>query len=512
LESTNPAADQGEQSNPPDSHSSGRPPSFASNLAWRAIANWSSQLVSWVALLVVVRVLSPSDFGIVGMSMVLYSYLKFLGGFGITQTVIRHRELSDEALAQLNTLGVMFGAGSFLLAALCAWPVALFFKTPRVAAVAVVTCIGLIPLGFRGVPEGLMNQKMRLKSLSLFDALRDIFGAGVLLVLAWLGFGYWALVLGNLLSEVLRGAIVLKVQPYRFAWPRLAVVKEPLTFGWRSLVASFAWSTYNTLDNVTAARVLGQAALGFYGMAWNLANMPLEKIVTLVTTLVPSYLARVQTDMTAMRHYVRSLTEAIALAMFPASLGLALVARELVPLAMGHKWDPMIGPLQVLSIYAAFRSLVALLPRVITISGHVRFVMRVEVSGLILMPLAFWIGSHWGILGIAYGWVVAYPVVALPHYWKALKLIDMKPAEYIRALRPALDGSLAMALAVTLLKLAKPRIHSSWILLIAEIVVGAAVYVAALALAHRDRFLYYLSFTKRLPGVNKFLAQPSAAQ
>src|SRR5208337_4661977 len=170
-------------------------------LAWRALANWSSQLVSWAALLVVVRLLSPSDFGLVGMSVVLFWYLKFLGGFGITPTVIRNRHLTEEAIAQLNTMGVVFGIGSFLLACLFAYPAALFFKTPRMATVAVVTCIALIPTGIRSVPEGLLNREMRFNLLSLLDALRDVLSAVLTVLLAWLastiGPLYWAFLVRN---------------------------------------------------------------------------------------------------------------------------------------------------------------------------------------------------------------------------------------------------------------------------------------------------------------------------
>jgi teichuronic acid exporter len=479
---------------------SAKHPSLAVNLVWRAAANWSSQIVSWAALLVVVRLLSPADFGLVGMSVLLFWYLKFLGAFGITQTVIRHRDLSDETLAQLNTMGVVFGVGSFFLACIFVWPVALFFRNPRMVPVAIVTCVALIPLGVRSVPEGLMNQKMRLKSLSVFDALRDIVSAVVTVLLAWLGFHYWALVLGNLLSEIARCAIVLSVQRHRFAWPQWKVIREPLTFGWRVLVSSFAWSTYNSLDNVTAGRVLGQSALGLYGMAWNLANTPLEKIVSLVTTLIPAYLSRVQTDMAALRQYVSSLTEVIALATFPATIGLALVAREAVPLVLGAKWNGMIAPLEVLSVYAAFRSIVALIPRVLTTVGNARFVMRVEVAGLVLMPLAFWIGSHWGIRGIAFGWVVAYPLIAIPHYWKTFKTIEMKVGDYMRALRPALDGSAAMILVVGALKWALPPHQPRWPYPITEVALGAGVYLAVVTLMHGERVTHFLGIVKRLRG------------
>jgi teichuronic acid exporter len=489
----------------------GKGTSLATNFAWRAAANWTSQLVSWGALVVIVRLLSPSDFGLVGMSVILYWYLKFVGQFGITATVIRHRELSPEALAQLNTMGVVFGVGSFILACLFAWPAALFFKNPRMVPVAIVTCIALIPLGLRSVPEGLLNLDMRLKSLSFFDAFRDILSAIVTVLLAWWGFRYWALVLGNLLSDIVRCAIIVMIRPYRFAWPRMITIREPLIFGWRVLVSGFAWSTYNTLDNVTAGRVLGQTALGLYGMAWTLANTPLEKIVSLVTTLVPAYLSRVQTDLAALRGYVRSLTEAIALVTFPATLGLALVAGEAVPLIMGRKWNGMIAPLQVLCVYATVRSIVAILPKVLTTVGKARFVMRTEVSGLVLMPIAFWIGSHWGIRGIAYGWVAAYPLIAVAEYWKTMTTIEMKVSDYVRALRPALDGSVAMVLGVCGLKWILPPDLTGWPRLFLEIVIGAVVYIAAIVLLHQERAKNFLRIARRMRG-SKLPAKAAIAE
>jgi teichuronic acid exporter len=487
-----------------------KPGSLASNLAWRALANWSSQLVSWAALLVVVRLLSPPDFGLVGMSVVLFWYLKFLGEFGITATVIRNRHFTEETLAQLNTMGVIFGTSSFLLACLLAYPAALFFKTPGVIPVAIVTCIGLIPVGVRGVSEGLMNRELRFNALTLLDAFRDITSAVVTVLLAWLGFRYWALVLGNLFAELARSIIILIMQPHRYAWPRWKTLREPLTFGRRVLVSGFAWSTYNTLDNVTAGRVFGQSALGLYAMAWNLANMPLEKIVSLVTTLIPAYLSRVQKDLPALRHYVRSLTEMIALSTFPATIGFALVASEGIPLVMGQKWIGMIAPLQVLCVYAAVRSIVAILPKVLTASGNPQFVMRVEVMGLVIMPISFWIGSHWGIRGIAYGWVFGYPIIAVAEYWKTMKTIQMEVGDYFKALRPALDGSIALTLAVLALKRMLPAL-SPWIRFLIEICGGAAVYIATVTLLHHERARHFLKIAMRVrkPKVAEIVAAGS---
>jgi O-antigen/teichoic acid export membrane protein len=297
-------------------------------------------------------------------------------------------------------------------------------------------------------------------------------------------------------ATVVRTVLIMWARPHRVAWPHLKSIKDSLVFGWHVLVSVVAFNSYQRLDNLTAGRVLGQAALGAYAMAWNLANVPLEKITSLVTTVIPTYLAAVQKEPAALRRYVRTLTEAMALATFPATVGLGLVARELIPLALGHKWDGMIAPLEVLSVYAAFRSIVALLSKVLTAVGNARFVMWNELTALVLLPIAFYIGSRWGTTGIAWGWVVAYPIVALPLYRKTFKTIEMKIGEYLKALRPALDGTLVMVAAVLLLKWAALANLPLIARLVSEIAAGASAYCGSLLLFHRERMLTFLRMAK----------------
>jgi teichuronic acid exporter len=244
--------------------------------------------------------------------------------------------------------------------------------------------------------------------------------------------------------------------------------------------------------------VLGQAALGFYGMAWNLANVPLEKVTSLVTTVIPSYLAAVQNDLAAVRRYVRTLTEALAMATFPATIGLGLVARELIPLAFGAKWNGVVLPLEILSAYAAFRSIPALLAKVLTAVGNARYVMWNDLAALGILPIAFYVGSHWGISGIAWGWVLAYPFVALPLYWKTIRTIGMGTSEYVRALRPALSGTVVMVVAVVTTKYVLPPNHPLLVRLAVEIVIGALAYTGAVLLLHGDRAITYINMARHL--------------
>ena len=472
--------------------------SLAHSIAWRAVTNWASQILSWASLLVVVRLLAPADFGIAAMAITFFPYLRYLSEIGIPATVVTFRDMSEDQLAQLNTVGLALGVGCFCIAVLLAHPLAVFFHTPRLAPVAIVACLALIPQGFRTVSEGLLNKDMRFGLLSWFEAIRAIVAAVTTLVLAYAGMGYWALILGNLLATLVRSVLIVGARPYRFAIPHVSAIRKELKFGWHVLVSVAAWTAYERLDNVTAGRVLGQAALGFYATAWNLANVPLEKVTTLVTTVIPTYLAAVQNNPAELRRYLRTLTETVAVATFPATIGLGLVARDLIPVALGQKWSGAVAPMEVLAVYAAFRSIVALLPKVLTAKGNARFVMWNDVFALIILPTAFYLGSRWGIEGIAWGWVVAYPFVAFPLYRKTFRTIGMRPVEYFRGLLPALEATIVMAITVGLVKYSIPA-HRLAIRLLVEIAAGGAAYLSILIGLHRERVTAWVRIFRRGP-------------
>ena len=469
--------------------------SLVHSLAWRAIGDWASQVFSWASLLVIVRLLAPADFGMVAMAVILFPFLRQISEFGIPRIIVTFRDLTDDQMAQLNTVGALLGGITFLVACVAAKPVAIFFKTPALVPVIIATCAALVPMGFRTVSEGLLSRNMQFRLLSIFDAVNAVVSAAITLLLAALHFGYWALVLGNLLAITLRSFLVLRARPFRYAMPNYSSIKNLLQFGRHVMVSLIAMNSYTRLDNLTSGRVLGQTALGFYGMAWTLANVPLEKVTSLVTTVIPSYLSAVQKDEEALRRYVRNLTESMALATFPATIGLGLVARDLIPLALGNKWSGVVAPLEVLSIYAAFRSIVALLPKVLTSIGNARYVMWNDLAALVVMPIAFYLGSRWGNAGIAWGWVAAYPLVVIPLYRKTFKTIGMHLGEYLRAVRPALESSIAMSLAVLVLRRflsASPVI----LRLSLEIAVGALFYSATLLLFHRERVLAFVRLAR----------------
>ena len=139
----------------------------------------------------------------------------------------------------------------------------------------------------------------------------------------------------------------------------------------------------------------------------------------------------------------------MALLVFPATIGMALVAPEFVPLVLGSKWNGVIAPLELLALHALIRSNVVLLPPLLNVIGEERLVMWNNVMAMIVLPISFYIGSHWGTVGIAAGWVAIYPLVQIPLFSRIFRRINLPLSEYLGSLWPAVSSCLVMAISIS---------------------------------------------------------------
>lgn len=472
-------------------------------LAWTAGAKWASQILTWLCLLVVARLLEPRDFGVVGVAGVYLGLVAVFSEFGFGSAVVTLRSLTVNDIAQINTFSVMSGAVGFLVSCALALPMGRFFRSPELPAVIVVMSTSFLILGFKTVPSSVLQKDFRFKRLSLIDSSAAITQSLCVLLLAWLGHGYWALALGSVVGALVGTALNVTSRPCGFARPRLKSVAHAVNLSWQVLMARLSWILYSDADFLVAGRVLGTTALGAYTFAWNLATLPVEKVTALVGQVTPAFFSANQTDYNALRRYLLSLTEAVSLVTFPATIGLGLVAPEFIGLFLGSRWSDAVAPLEVLAFYGSIRTVSALLGPLLTALRETRFLMWTNVAAAILMPLLFYIGSRWGPVGIACGWIVGYPLIALPLYRKAFRRVGMSLRNYLVAIRPALDAGLVMIFAVVALKWVIPVQWPLYLRFGIEVVAGAIAYFVVLLVLHIDRLRSFIEFYRRLRVPNK---------
>jgi O-antigen/teichoic acid export membrane protein len=468
-------------------------------VSWSGGIKGITQLLSWASTIIVARLLSPQDVGLVAMATIYLGLTALVTEFGLGTAIIARRDLGDELLAQLHTVALLAGLLAFAVSCAVAYPLSRFFSAPELAPVVVVLSFSLVLDSLRTVPTALLARALRFKYLALLEALKPLVAASLTVGLAAFGAKYWALVFGNVAAAFVMTLLLLTLRPQRFARPRFPALKSALRFSSQLLLGRVAWYGYSNADFLVAGRVLGKTALGEYSLAWTMSTTPADKLMAVFGGVIPTIFAAVSHDAKALRRYFLLFTEGFANLIVPASLGLALVAPEFVVLAFGAKWSAAILPLQLLCWHLPMHVLAVPLGPVLHVKGDAKYPMHWALSALAVLPPAFYFaGARWGTTGIAAVWVMMYPVVLLPLYVRVLRTLEIRATEYLACLRPTLASAAVMAAVVLLIRALLPAHWPLALQFSIEVASGAAAYVVAGLVLQRRRLQVLREFSRTI--------------
>lgn len=461
--------------------------SLLHGIAWTSGVTWLSQILSWGSTLVVVHYLAPSDYGLIGMALLYMGLLQMASELGVGAAVLRFQNLTIDQIRQFNGLAVIAGALGVLISLAAAVPLGLFFREPRLPPVVAVMSLTFLISAFKVVPQALLNRRLQFRRVALTEGAQSIAGALATLTMAILGFRYWALALGSVITATVYSILIVVQSPVGFSRPRLSEIRTPLFFSGHMLMSRFAWYAYSNSDFAVISKTLGEAALGAYTLGWTLSGMAVEKITVLIGRVTPAIFSTVQDNLAELRRYLLMVTGGLALLTFPVCVGMALVASEVVHLALGEKWTIAIVPLQFLAVLATMRSVQPLIPQVLFAIGESRLNMNNALLTAVVLPFGFYLASRWGIAGVAAAWFALGPLMFSPLLVRTLRRLELPAGQYFWTLWPAISGCLIMAAAVMAINGAFFRDAPLYLSLVVKIVVGVFSYTAALFVFHRSR-------------------------
>lgn len=463
--------------------------SLASGLAWTGLTKWAAQLLSWASTLIVARLLTPLDYGVMGMAIVYLGLVQLVSEFGLGAALIQRRDMEASQVARLGGLSILIGLGLFGLSAALAPSIAGFFGEPKVRAVVLVLAGMFVVTSLQVVPGGLLARDLAFRRLAFIEATEAITQTVVTLALAIAGARYWALVLGGVVAKTLSTLLLILARPHRVAWPReLAALRGALVFGWRVVLSRLTWYLYSNSDFAIIGRLLGTGPVGAYTFGWTIASIPVDKVTGVLGRVIMPVLSAVQHDRAAVARYLVLLSEGLTLLVLPASLGLTLVAPDFVAVVLGPQWLASIVPLQALSAHVTVRCLNSLYSQALLALDETRQSVRVGVVQLLVMPATFLFAvQHWGINGVAFAWLIVHPAITIPSLaLYTFRRADLSVSRLLRALWPAISSTLAMS-AVVLAVRAGLATSPAGLRLAAGVSAGALTYAGALLLLHRSR-------------------------
>ena len=460
---------------------------ITSGVMWQGALRWLSQVLAWTATIVIARRLSPADYGIAGSATLLIGLFSLFTDGGFARALVMRRDRDKDVIGSMHSASMIVGVALATIMVCIAYPMAWFYSEPRVAAVVLALSLVMILSGATAIPLAVMQQRLQYRELAAIDFFRSSAQALTVLGCAVLGFNYWSLAIGLIagyLVAFLLARQYVNVQPLR---PGREIVAPTLMYARHLIVSAIAWFLYSNADFAVVGRVAGLTALGYYQFAWNVAQLPGEKLANVLQAVVSPFFASIGDDVKALRHYFLILTELLVSVMFPVLMGFALVSPIAVPLLFGAKWLAAVPVMQVLVVCATLSCVSLLSQHVLGATGQANIAARINLSALIVLPVSFFVAARLsGPFAVACVWLIAQPVLVTVPLVKLRATIDLSLAQFFQQLRAPLVCTALMILSLLLLR---PSLHSlaPFVQLCCLILIGAVVYAASFFGFYRSR-------------------------
>ena len=238
-----------------------------SGLRWTVLTRGTTQLFTWVATLIVARLLNPSDYGLVAMATIVSSYLMLLGEMGFSVALIQRRELDETT--RRSVFGFLLLGGGILFVALSGFAplISRYFSEPRLTPLILVVGVQFLLIPFSVIPQANLSIAMRFRALGTAGLASATMGAVTTLWLAYCHFGAYALVVGTVVTAFSRAVILNILAPFlRRPLLRARLVSKLANFSGYVLLERTVWYWYAQADTVIAGSMLGAAGLGAYAI------------------------------------------------------------------------------------------------------------------------------------------------------------------------------------------------------------------------------------------------------
>jgi O-antigen/teichoic acid export membrane protein len=442
------------------------------------LAQLATQVSRLAVSVILARLLTPSDFGVVAAAMVVMVVAWQLTDLGTSAVVIQRDVVDDALVSSLFYFNLLLGAGLSAATVAVAGPLAAALGQPQAApAIRVLAAVSL--LGAVGnMHHALLRRTMKFGRLATINIANAVVNGVVGISLAVAGAGIWALVAGTVAGVAVSTATAWWYEPWRpaatLSLRRLReVARFSIDFFWSSVLSV----AFAQLDKVIISRLLGSAPLGIYTVAQRTVTSPVNTVSEAVSTVSFSAFAREQNNPETLRSGVTRAAGVVALVVLPSMVGLAVLAEDAVAVVYGSRWEAAIPVIQVLAPVAAVQALSRVTASVMLAMGRSDWLYRWALANCLVGAVVMVVSAQWGLVGVSLGLAAVVGVLTPLEMRMALGLIEMRLTTYLRSLLPHVVITAVMAGAAWLGAVGAHRLGGPASLqLLVGVVAGVVVY------------------------------------
>lgn len=382
------------------------------SLLYSGLGTTVSKVLNVVALLVVLKLISTSAFGIASIVLAIFSILRAVTELGLGVAIVQAQDITREEIDSLFWLSLVISGSIYLLLVASSPLIGWFYGESLLAELLRVYGLSVVIFSFYFVPKNLLTKEMAFGRIVVAENASLLSSGLVMIVLAYYGFGAWSIILGELGNRVGRLILFHVFRPYwpgwTFNWP---AVKPRVSFGLYATGSRLLYNFYINADYLLVGRLFGPEAVGIYTMAYRIISDPVKTLASTINDVAYPAFSQLQNELARLRTYFFTIGRANLSLIGLVLIVVAVHIEELLIIGGYQKYFDAIPLVYIFTVIGVLRAIASLIPQLLNAVGQARLNFFYAAFSSVLMPGAFLVGGQFSLNGVAWAWVGAYPVV-----------------------------------------------------------------------------------------------------
>ncbi|HET6557956.1 MAG TPA: lipopolysaccharide biosynthesis protein [Prolixibacteraceae bacterium] len=372
-------------------------------MLWSSVHRFATMLISFIANLVMARILSPEDFGIIGMLMVFIATANILVDGGFASALIQKKEPTNADYSTIFYCNIIIACILFVVLYIFAPAIAEFYRMPQLSSILRTQGLILIFNAFSIIQTNQLIKQLNFKSLANTTIIATTIGATVGITFALMGFGVWSLVVQMLITSITQSLILWGISAWRpmkgFSWQSF---KNLSNYGSYILLTNLLWTFYENIQILIIGRIFSAKDLGFFTQANKLVQVPVTSLSAIVNQVTFPVFSQLQDDFIKLKSAVRKSLKSIVFINFPLMSLLFVMASPLFTLLLTEKWASSVPMFQILCIGGMFWTINTANSNIFKSLGRSDIYFKVQTIKVIMGSIMIVIGIQFGLTGILY--------------------------------------------------------------------------------------------------------------
>ena len=445
-------------------------------VVWSSIERFSTQGVQFLIMIIMARLLTPKDYGLIGMLAIFLAVAQSLIDSGFSQALIRKQDRTDVDNSTVFYFNIVVSSALYLILFIAAPFVADFYNQPELTSVMRVVCLGVILNSLAVVQRALLTVRIDFKTQAKASLSAAVISGCIGIVLAYCGFGVWSLVVQQLLNLSVNTLLLWIFSKWRpiavFSWKSF---HELFAFGSKILASGLLDTLYRNIYPIVIGKLFSASSLGHYTRAQHFSEFPSSNVTGIIQRVTYPILCGIQDETERLEAVYRKFLKLSAFIIFPLMIGMSAVARPFIDIVLGTQWGFCGQLLQIICFAMMWYPIHAINLNLLQVKGRSDLFLRLEIIKKILGITVLCITAPFGLVVMCYGQIFNSIVALVINTYYTGKLINVGFIRQMKDLLPTLLLSLTMFGAILLVNgFIEVNMHR----LVIGVLVGIIVYAS----------------------------------